>query len=298
MRMAATFATGLAGLAPGSRAVVRTRVAKRIWPREPLDGTAPWSELRLERGAAPFSLPDPNGRGLVSFALNPRAAVLDAASGALLSGDLPPGYAGEGSCSEVSPAPPTTKPGLDNNYAREASEPERAVRRMLQQWQRPQSSQSLGRLLQPLSLSGERELIIAPGTSSGASPALVPCASAGPWLRVDSRFDESLPQLQYVKLLIENTGDKPVSLDGLRVPFPYRELGERHDLVAACTNPVTLGATMTNEQRGGYDVCSHITVEVGETEFVATFKNYTLCPRCKLDGFSDALSLFGVYDEH
>ena len=298
VRMAATFATGLAGLAPGSRAVVRTRVAKRIWPREPLDGTAPWSELRLERGAAPFSLPDPNGRGLVSFALNPRAAVLDAASGALLSGDLPPGYAGEGSCSEVSPAPPTTKPGLDNNYAREASEPERAVRRMLQQWQRPQSSQSLGRLLQPLSLSGERELIIAPGTSSGASPALVPCASAGPWLRVDSRFDESLPQLQYVKLLIENTGDKPVSLDGLRVPFPYRELGERHDLVAACTNPVTLGATMTNEQRGGYDVCSHITVEVGETEFVATFKNYTLCPRCKLDGFSDALSLFGVYDEH
>ena len=298
VRMAATFATGLAGLAPGSRAVVRTRVAKRIWPREPLDGTAPWSELRLERGAAPFSLPDPNGRGLVSFALNPRAAVLDAASGALLSGDLPPGYAGEGSCSEVSPAPPTTKPGLDNNYAREASEPERAVRRMLQQWQRPQSSQSLGRLLQPLSLSGERELTIAPGPSSGASPALVPCASAGPWLRVDSRFDESLPQLQYVKLLIENTGDKPVSLDGLRVPFPYRELGERHDLVAACTNPVTLGATMTNEQRGGYDVCSHITVEVGETEFVATFKNYTLCPRCKLDGFSDALSLFGVYDEH
>ena len=298
VRMAATFATGLAGLAPGSRAVVRTRVAKRIWPREPLDGTAPWSELRLERGAAPFSLPDPNGRGLVSFALNPRAAVLDAASGALLSGDLPPGYAGEGSCSEVSPAPPTTKPGLDNNYAREASEPERAVRRMLQQWQRPQSSQSLGRLLQPLSLSGERELTIAPGPSSGASSALVPCASAGPWLRVDSRFDESLPQLQYVKLLIENTGDKPVSLDGLRVPFPYRELGERHDLVAACTNPVTLGATMTNEQRGGYDVCSHITVEVGETEFVATFKNYTLCPRCKLDGFSDALSLFGVYDEH
>ena len=298
VRMAATFATGLAGLAPGSRAVVRTRVAKRIWPREPLDGTAPWSELRLERGAAPFSLSDPNGRGLVSFALNPRAAVLDAASGALLSGDLPPGYAGEGSCSEVSPAPPTTKPGLDNNYAREASEPERAVRRMLQQWQRPQSSQSLGRLLQPLSLSGERELTIAPGPSSGASPALVPCASAGPWLRVDSRFDESLPQLQYVKLLIENTGDKPVSLDGLRVPFPYRELGERHDLVAACTNPVTLGATMTNEQRGGYDVCSHITVEVGETEFVATFKNYTLCPRCKLDGFSDALSLFGVYDEH
>ena len=298
VRMAATFATGLAGLAPGSRAVVRTRVAKRIWPREPLDGTAPWSELRLERGAAPFSLPDPNGRGLVSFALNPRAAVLDAASGALLSGDLPPGYAGEGSCSEESPAPPTTKPGLDNNYAREASEPERAVRRMLQQWQRPQSSQSLGRLLQPLSLSGERELTIAPGPSSGASPALVPCASAGPWLRVDSRFDESLPQLQYVKLLIENTGDKPVSLDGLRVPFPYRELGERHDLVAACTNPVTLGATMTNEQRGGYDVCSHITVEVGETEFVATFKNYTLCPRCKLDGFSDALSLFGVYDEH
>ena len=298
VRMAATFATGLAGLAPGSRAVVRTRVAKRIWPREPLDGTAPWSELRLERGAAPFSLPDPNGRGLVSFALNPRAAVLDTASGALLSGDLPHGYTGEGSCSEVSPAPPTTKPGLDNNYAREASEPERAVRRMLQQWQRPQSSQSLGRLLQPLSLSGERELTIAPGTSSGASPALVPCASAGPWLRVDSRFDESLPQLQYVKLLIENTGDKPVSLDGLRVPFPYRELGERHDLVAACTNPVTLGATMTNEQRGGYDVCSHITVEVGETEFVATFKNYTLCPRCKLDGFSDALSLFGVYDEH
>ena len=298
VRMAATFATGLAGLAPGSRAVVRTRVAKRIWPREPLDGTAPWSELRLERGAAPFSLPDPNGRGLVSFALNPRAAVLDTASGALLSGDLPHGYTGEGSCSEVSPAPPTTKPGLDNNYAREASEPERAVRRMLQQWQRPQSSQSLGRLLQPLSLSGERELTIAPGTSSGASSALVPCASAGPWLRVDSRFDESLPQLQYVKLLIENTGDKPVSLDGLRVPFPYRELGERHDLVAACTNPVTLGATMTNEQRGGYDVCSHITVEVGETEFVATFKNYTLCPRCKLDGFSDALSLFGVYDEH
>ncbi|UPR03197.1 hypothetical protein HOP50_12g65250 [Chloropicon primus] len=248
-------------LPPASRALVRTRVTKRVWPREPLDDVSPWSHLRELASPVVFSALDSNQESMVHFAEN-RRVVLSDGSGKILWGHYPSGYdaarsSGEELCGMKRGGGTSRKTVA--NYAR---------RSLLQNF-----AQEV--YLQEFSL---------------------PCEDIGSVIRMDSRFDESLPQLQYVKLLISNEGEAPASLDGLRIPFPYRELGEEHKLVAACTNPVLLGSSMTNAWSD--DICDHIDITVSEDEFVVEFKNFTLCPYCRIDAFSDALSLFAVYDEH
>ena len=172
----------------------------------------------------------------------------------------------------------------------------RKVRRLLQQQQQQLARNGFASLFNPRLPQQPSAFEVADESFQYGSA--MPCSNVE-MLSMESRHDTSLPQLQYVKVLIENTGNQPVNLDGLSIPFPYREVGgAKHDLIASCTNAIVLGATMTNTR--DTDLCSHmnITVLPSSSTFLVEFSDFALCPHCKIDGFSDALSLFAVYDEH
>ena len=95
-------------------------------------------------------------------------------------------------------------------------------------------------------------------------------------------------------MLVENVGFESANLAGLQVEFPYRSTGEL-DLLAACTNPVLIGNTATNLQ--SLDLCDYVNITVAKDKFLVEFDEFMLCPHCIIDGMSDALSLFGIYDK-